>query len=158
VDGKIIVQGTNEKQYLTKNKEVKNKKDNTGAGAPPAPVLELKAEIDIAFDQFNEWLNKNAPRVRKLQQPITVTQYAELKKDYASPARKKLLFDTLMGMNNYKTLLSKYVSAFSTVNSWAAKEIDKNPSFYEIKNKNESGKPEQQTPREQQAATILNAI
>lgn len=157
VDGNIIVQRTDEKQYLTKKKEVK-KKENTSATAPPAPVLELKTEIDTAYVQFNRWMDENAPRVRQMKKPITLSQYLELKKIYSTPARKKLLFDTLSGMDNYQTLLKKYVSAYTTVNNWAAKEIEKNPTFYQIKNTNDAGQSEQQTPREQQAAAILKAI
>lgn len=142
-------------QYL--NKEVKKKEvKKSVAAAPPIPSLELKTEIDIQYDQFNAWVQKNTPKVMKLDQPITLEQYANLRKNYYSTgARKILLFETLKGMQNYKPLLKKYVSAYDTLVVWVEREIEKTPQNYGLI---ENGSAGQQTPREQQGAQILNSI
>jgi hypothetical protein len=146
---------TDSKQYRIK-KNKKNKNDIDGAGAP-IPILDMKTEEDEAYEAFNGWLKKNAPRVLKMQQPISLSEYMDLKKKHGNPARKKLMQEKLLAMQNRGDLLKKYVSAFATLDNWMRMSIEDNPQFYQQTEENGTGTAIAggKTSREKQGEEIL---
>lgn len=143
-------------QYLNKEERSKRRKKNTGASAP-APVLEVKTEEDGAYVAFIGWLQKNAPRVMQLKQTISINDYSNLKKKYGTGARKKLMQETLLAMQNRADLLKKYVSAYQTLDNWMAREIKTNPHLYPQTELNGTIATEK-TSREQAGEAFLRAI
>ena len=141
---------------INKNRRIKEGKKIGADAPPPTPVLTLITEVDAIYNLFQEWLAKNAPRVLKMKNPITMEQYAQLRKEFNNPALKKLLTDTLLAMENWKDL-NKNLHAFATVRKWASREIKQNPSFYETKT-DELGKLEQRSSREKQGEAFLSGI
>lgn len=74
--------------------------------------------IDIntknAFEKFNEFISAEAPRVKKMEQPITVEQFLKLKSRFNTAE----IVDGLKRMQNWKPLLKKNISAYSTFLNW----------------------------------------
>lgn len=127
-DGTQLDQKTDQRQYRTKkNKEIK-KKEFSSANAP---ALDLKTDEDEKFNQFNEWLQKNAPAVLKMKEPISLQQFQQLQEEFKSPVLKKLLAEKFVEMSNWIKLKDR-VSAFLTVKKWAQRDIDKEPERFKL--------------------------
>jgi hypothetical protein len=79
-------------------------------------------EIEI-YKKFNEWLQQNATKVLKLEQPITIDEMFKLKEDgYLD----RVGYDKLKAMHNCKDLLKKYTSANYTLRNWVKREDERN--------------------------------
>ncbi len=72
------------------------------------------------YKKFMDWIERNAPRVNKLKEPITIKNFFELKKR-GDGAKFR---DVLTRMHNYKKLLSNNVSAYLTLINWLKKDHD----------------------------------
>ena len=57
----------------------------------------------------------------KLQQQFTEDQYEKLRQEFSGEEMKEILTQ----MNNYKPLLSKYVSAYETCRNWLSRERER---------------------------------
>jgi hypothetical protein len=68
------------------------------------------------YEQFNQWLEKYAPTVLKMKEPITIEQYHKLQAKYHD--QKDLLLKKLQAMDNKVTLLKEYKSAYKTLDNW----------------------------------------
>lgn len=77
-------------------------------------------EVNTGGDYFKfiEWCKENAPRTLQLKEPITESQFITLKNKYPT----KYISDLLVDMENFKKLLSNYVSAYKTFLKWAQKK------------------------------------
>lgn len=75
---------------------------------------EYSKEQKESFERFQDWIDKNAPRVAKMKSPFTIEQYFTLDQDgYDGKAIKNLL----LNMHNYKPL-DKNISAYLTLINW----------------------------------------
>jgi hypothetical protein len=101
------------------NKDNKDKEGEVSA-SHHTPTLEEKE----LFKQFQEYLNKNAPRVTKMQQPITIEEYLKLRKKVDKAVIKKVL----RAMDNRADLLKKNLSAYKTILNWSEREDGVSPS------------------------------
>lgn len=102
------------------SEETNNKKDNkvkkeneNGADAPSPP-----SDEEYLFKAFSGWIDKYAPKVNKMKEPLTINQYLKLKKDFPGESGRGLLQEIFMAMHNHKQLLKKYESANLTLRSW----------------------------------------
>lgn len=71
------------------------------------------------FIQFEQWIQKNAPRVSQMQEPFTIDQY------FSTEFRKYKVEDQislLKSMHNRRDLLEKNVSAYLTLLNWQSRE------------------------------------
>jgi Domain of unknown function (DUF4373) len=78
----------------------------------------------LLFKSFSEWLNKNAPRVQQLKDPLTIDEYFKLK----NKIPKETLANILMSMQNKLDLTKRYVSANLTILNWSKREIQNEPT------------------------------
>lgn len=108
------------KERNSKGEDCKGEEGNTRArtrdDASPAP----EEEKNENFEQFKNWILKNAPNVAKLKEPFTIDQFERIKKDFPIEVIK----NTLYSMHNYRDLLKKYVSANLTFRKWAKKDME----------------------------------
>ena len=80
-------------------------------------------EEKALYEQFNAWLKKNAPRVARMEEQMTLKQYLKIRKNMTKEAVK----DLIRKMNNWKPLLQKNVSVYRTLDNWS-----RNPYNQEI--------------------------
>ena len=74
-----------------------------------------KSEIEIAFENFNEYLDNHCPNIRKLKKQMALDEYEKLKSRF-SP---EVLTEKLNAMENKADLNKKYTSVYLTLNNWA---------------------------------------
>lgn len=106
-----------------------NKKDNkvkkeNGDGAD-APTH--SPEEENLFKAFSGWIDKYAPKVNKMKEPLTINQYLKLRNDFPGENGRALLQDVILAMHNKKDLLKEYESANLTLRSWIRMREKKNP-------------------------------
>lgn len=102
----------------TQNKrKVKGEGKGDGEGATKAPVY--TDDQKNMFTQFQQWLDKYAPRVQKMKEPLTIDQFLKIKEKIPKDIRQKVL----IAMQNRADLLKKYVSANLTLQNWADRDI-----------------------------------
>lgn len=70
------------------------------------------------FDEFIEWVNRNAPRVNKMQQPITLEEFIKLTATYTAVQ----IGDMFVKMHNNKPLIKNNVSTYLTFLNWISRE------------------------------------
>lgn len=70
-----------------------------------------------------EWIEKNTPRVQKLDEPLTAEEANRL----TEKVPLDVLKDILQSMENYKPLLKKSVSANQTIQNWAKRRDGATP-------------------------------
>lgn len=80
---------------------------------PPTPTPE-----EIEFNEVIEWIKEKAPRILKLEQPLTMDQYFTLKTKYGLDAIPKYL----QAMHNWKDLTKKRVSAYLTFQQFVKRD------------------------------------
>jgi hypothetical protein len=81
-------------------------------------------ELQKEFSIFLAWLKKNAPRVGKMSEPITIDQYQEVRQ-----LKKEAVAKTLRAMQNYKPLTSKNVSAYLTLINWIKRDEERDKAI-----------------------------
>ena len=79
-----------------------------------------KVEESESWKSTKIWMTENCPRVMKMKDPFTESQFARIRNDYSSAQIK----DILLKMHNYQPLLQKSVSANLTFQNWAKKEYN----------------------------------
>lgn len=79
----------------------------------------VKEQVIVSeeFSKFLIWVEKNAPRVMKMQSPITEPAFNALIADYPNDVVAEILF----AMHNYKDLLKKNLDANLTFRNWASR-------------------------------------
>jgi len=91
------------------------------------PKQELKNNIiytdeqNVNYSNFNKWLQENAPRVLKMQNPITIKEFLKLKEDNYLD---KTGVEKLKEMDNWADLFKK-ISANKTLRNWVNREDEK---------------------------------
>lgn len=93
-----------------KGKEIKEIKENS---LPPAPHPD--------YLKFQDWIKANAPRVAKMEKPITEKEFMKLKDEFGH----QVMMDYLTRMENYKPLLKNSTSANLTLRKWIAGDKEK---------------------------------
>ena len=89
-----------------------------------AGAAQTYTEADKAgFENFQKWIEAQAPEVSKMEQPFTIDQYKKIKERYPDSAQIRQL---LLAMQNWKTLRKKNRSAYLTILNW--KKIEENRS------------------------------
>jgi len=79
-------------------------------------------EIIEKFEKFLAWLEKNAPNVLKMSEPITIEQMDKL---YNDGYLDQVGFEKLKNMHNKKTLCKDYTSANLTLRNWVKREDER---------------------------------
>ena len=108
-----------ENEYENKNDidiDKKGKGIAKGKGSKKTEVLTGEIVEDVEFDSFKEWINTNAPRVAKMDEPFTRDQYYEITRIYKLEDVKH----TLEAMHNYKKLATR--SAYLTCRNWLRRD------------------------------------
>lgn len=77
--------------------------ENTPAVANATATLPPPSEIEVLFKEFQEWIKKHAPTVGKMKEPINLTQFGKLRKEFS----KSEISVTLLEMHNWKPLVKK---------------------------------------------------
>lgn len=91
----------------------KKKKDNNKLLSKKEKETSSSDDADI---RFCEWLKREYPSVARMRQPLTLTQWEELRADgYSADRIKQLLAD----MDNYNKLVSNYKCAKRVLTNWA---------------------------------------
>lgn len=86
----------------------------------PAPGISDPDPEDIPveevdpFRDFEEWIDKNAPRLAKMKEPFTREQFERLFSEY----QPEDIYSTLEDMHNWTPLLKKTQSANLTCRNW----------------------------------------
>lgn len=119
----IPISSSAKSKHIQEGKKVKKEiispkgdiKKESPDGVLPLPSTNEK------YLRFQEWIGKNAPRVARLEKPITEEQYEKLRAEFTGEEMKEILTQ----MNNYKPLLSKYVSAYDTCRTWLTRERER---------------------------------
>jgi len=78
---------------------------------------EKEANASTPWGIFSNWVNTNAPRVNKMQNPFTEDEFNRINEDYA----EAFICELLLAMHNYKKLLSGNIDANLTFRNWATK-------------------------------------
>ncbi len=107
----------------TQKKKEKEKLKGEGDSGEPPPVY---SEADLlSFKNFEEFITKNAPRVKQLTKPFTIDEFLKVRESYEAPIIKTLL----KKMDNWKPLTKNNVSAYQTFLNWAKNSHEKADSF-----------------------------
>ena len=133
-----------ENEYESKNDIDNDKKSKgiaKGKGIINPEVLTGEIIEDVEFDDFNKWIDVNAPRVAKMDEPFTRDQYYTILRDY----RLEDVKHTLESMHNYKKLSTR--SAYLTCRNWLRR--DNVPTI---------GSPESPAAPSGKVGSALNAI
>jgi hypothetical protein len=86
-------------------------------------VKELTPE-EAEFEDVQIWIGKNAPRVNKMKEPLTMEQYFNLKERYGP----EMVADVLQDMHNWNDLLKKRICTYRTfTQSFAERKLKNNP-------------------------------
>lgn len=104
---------TDVEKNASKVKKSKVKKSKVLSDESPRTQEEI-----ILFQNFENWIQKNTPRVNQLKEPLTIDQYFRLKQKVP----KDTLTKVLKAMQNRADLLKKYVSAYLTILNWSSRE------------------------------------
>lgn len=109
-----------EREQEKRNKEKppkggKKKKENNSDSAAPL----VRSE---EFEKFEDWIERHAPAVAKMEKPFTEDQYREISKNWDA----RDVRDVLEAMGNTKRLLKDYVSAYATCKNWLKRRQDNN--------------------------------
>lgn len=89
------------------------------SASPPPPDQTFTDDERESFRNFQEWIEKFAPRVGKMKEPFTINQYLALKeKGWSTVKIRELLAD----MHNWADLHKKRVSAYLTLLNWKRRE------------------------------------
>lgn len=110
------------KEKKVKESKVKEKKEGEAADAPhplTPPPIEYSIEQKESFTKFQNWIIDNAPRVAKMKEPFTISQYLSLVKKGFTPEKIRT---TLADMHNWTPLLTKNQSAYLTLTKWTKKD------------------------------------
>lgn len=73
------------------------------------------------YKKFYDWLGVDAPRLLKMKEPFTETQYLKILSEFS----KEEIYDTVLAMQNYEGLTKK-VSANLTFRKWATNNRERN--------------------------------
>jgi len=88
------------------------------------PITNLQEEVytstpaEIDFKKFEKWIDDHAPRLSKMKEPFSQSEFEKLKIDFDVGIIQKLL----IAMHNYKPLLQKNINANLTFRNWAKRE------------------------------------
>lgn len=103
-----------ENEYEYEN-EYKNDKKG-GKSMREEEVAKVVVVEDPEFEDFVEWIAAEAPRVAKMKEPFTASQYYKIKAEYNLEDVRRIL----QQMHNYKAL--KTVSAYLTCLNWLRRD------------------------------------
>lgn len=95
----------------------KGEEEKSQTPAEPVPEKTPVEEVD-PFNDFEEWIDKNAPRVAKMKEPFTRKQFEQIFSEYAPED----IYSTLEDMHNWTALLKKTQSANLTCRNWLRKD------------------------------------
>lgn len=95
---------------------IKVNKENKESDGARAPVY--TPDEENLFSAFKTWIDKYAPKVNKMKEPLTIKQYLKLRADFPGESGRSLLQEVILAMHNKKDLLKKYESANLTLRSW----------------------------------------
>ena len=115
--------------YLTLTEDlVKSYGNGSGNGGGvgdeiPPPITPPKKIDVIKTHPLQKWIKDNLPNVVKMRDQITLVECETIIAKYP----KKLIQEILESMNNYKPLLSKNYSVYSTCCNWSRREIERHP-------------------------------
>ncbi len=105
-DKRRTVGGQGPDETNKENKVKTEEEENPSAAGSPLRLKGLK--------NFQKWIQANAPQVGRLTSPFTEKQYVQIRRDWDIND----VMDVLKAMENKKTLLKDYKSAYLTCDNW----------------------------------------
>jgi hypothetical protein len=90
----------------------KKKKTITAPVDPGASTYTL--EEKEKYKSFCDWIDRKAPRVKHMKEPITIKEFFTIKEKFDP----KIVTDLLLQMHNWEPLLKKNRSAYLTLSNW----------------------------------------
>lgn len=105
-----------ENEYENKNDIENDKEKGFAKGKGKGKAVEVEIVEDAEFDAFKTWIDTNAPKVSKMEEPFTRDQYYAILRDY----RIEDVKHTLEAMHNYKKLATR--SAYLTCRNWLRRD------------------------------------
>ena len=99
-------------------KEIKKKPTNVGKKA--SADLSLFPEQSEAERKYMEYMKDKYPYIMKMDKPLTMEQAKTLKEDYG----EEIVIDVFGAMNNKRTLLKDYRSAYETAINWCKRRLN----------------------------------
>ena len=109
---------TNDSLTTTEDKEIKKKPTNVGKKA--SANLSLFPEQSEAERKYIEYMKNKYPYIMKMDKPLTMQQAKTLKEDYG----EEIVLDVFGAMNNKRTLLKDYRSAYETAINWCKRRLN----------------------------------
>ena len=98
---------------------VKSKvKENVHTLLPSADHSIPKSEID-RFNHYSSWAAENAPKLLKINKPLTATQLLDIRSKYSSEQFKEIC----LAMEAKKDFLKKYDNLNLTMRSWLKRQF-----------------------------------
>lgn len=95
------------------------KKEKQNLKKPESNLTTYDPKEVESFTKFQNWILDNAPRVAKMKEPFTISQYLSLVKKGFTPEKIRT---TLADMHNWTPLLTKNQSAYLTLTKWTKKD------------------------------------
>lgn len=103
------------KEKKGKERKGKEKKEEGMFSAPAEPTLPTPpSDEDVAFANFQKWLESEATEVSKMKEPFTMPQFLKLKKSCSTEE----IMAQCVNMHNWKELNRKRTSAYYTFLNW----------------------------------------
>ncbi len=134
-------------QHSTVENSTVQYSNNNGADAPA-----YTEEQQATFAYFQQWIDKNAPRVAKMKEPFSIEQYYKLKEDGFTKAQVQ---EIILKMHNYEPLLKKNRSANLTLRNWSKKEFN-SPGAGSTNNQNQTDDELRQREKDEQRTRELS--
>ena len=116
---KTIKKQSTQNNSLEIEKEKEIEKNNIGViGGTPSPMPQ---SISDEEKKFMEWMRTDYPHVAKMEQPLTLQQFRQLKEGRSTEVVTAILIE----MDNYKPLTRKNRSAYRTALNWLQRKEDR---------------------------------
>ena len=100
------------------DKDIDKKPTNVGKKA--SADLSLFPEQSEAERKYMEYMKDKYPYIMKMDKPLTMEQAKTLKEDYG----EEIVLDVFGAMNNKRTLLKDYRSAYETAINWCKRRLN----------------------------------
>ena len=98
----------------TQSRVEKSKVEKKRVGIPPAEPDAHTPDQKKLFSAFSDWIERHAPRVNKMKEPITIDQFITIRQKMTN----LIVTELLLQMHNWEPLLKKNRSAYLTLSNW----------------------------------------
>src|SRR6185369_4614206 len=111
---------TTEQRVNTKQEGKEGKKDKEGESECNTHTIFLNEEIEV-FNSYKAWIERNAPRVHQMKEPLTIKQFLSFTKKFPAPTGEKVFRKVILELNDYEDLYKRR-SVFHAMMIWINNE------------------------------------